>query len=161
MDLSGSSRVAFLPNPSRCGRYKKRTGEPRIWFRFIRTLFISITTIARDDESLLRSPFSHPWYISPSRSRSNSAHIYFLPRSMQRRVHLVVRTVMGWKYYGAARISQILRKYKRWKFAGIMKLNGKSPPGSGTPVPPRDFRKIGVEFADRNRSDMRVDKPAI
>lgn len=56
MDLSGSSRVAFLPNLSRCGRYKKRTGEPRIWFRFIRTLFISITTIARDDESLLRSP---------------------------------------------------------------------------------------------------------
>lgn len=79
MDLPGSSPVAFLPNPSRCGRHKKRTGEPRIWFRFIRTLFISITTVTRDDESLLRSPLSHPRYIFPSRPRSNSARIYFLP----------------------------------------------------------------------------------
>lgn len=159
MDLPGSSLVAFLPNPSRRGRHKKRTGGRRIWFRFIRTLFISITTVARDDESLLRSPFVAP----SSRPRSNSTHIYFLPCSTQWRVHLAVRAAIGWKYYRAARISRILRKYKRWKFAGITKLNGKSPPGSGTPtIPLVDFCKTGVEFADRNRLDTtRVDKTTI
>ncbi|KAL0134845.1 hypothetical protein PUN28_001550 [Cardiocondyla obscurior] len=43
-----------------------------------------------------------------------------------------------WPFYRTrcGAVGRILRKYKRWKFAGITKLNSKSPPGGGLPTFP-------------------------